>query len=166
LTYGDNIGKYLRVSYAEGGSVVFDSINTSKVPEDTNLYYTDERVQSKISSQLSSGDLTQLKISGTIQANEFLADSDIRLKKNIKPIHGALNIISKLNPKTYQFKEGDGKERIGLISQEVKEVLPNLVNIQGKTEKINYLDLIPLLIGSIKELQQEVDDLKYIIFYQ
>ena len=58
LTYGDNIGKYLRVSYAEGGSVVFDSINTSKVPEDTNLYYTEERVQNKISSQLSSGNLT------------------------------------------------------------------------------------------------------------
>jgi hypothetical protein len=161
LTYQDNINKYLRVSYVEGGSVVFDSIDTSKVPEDTNLYYTEERVQSKITSQLGSGTITNLKVNGKIEANEFLADSDITLKKNIKNVKGALNIVTQLQPKTYRFKNDDSKERIGLISQEVKTILPNLVNTSGVTEKINYLELIPLLIGSIKELQEELEDLRY-----
>jgi hypothetical protein len=164
-TYQDNVNKYLRVSYAEGGSVVFDSIDSSKVPENTNLYYTEERVQNKITTQLSSGTLSSLKVNGIIEANSFLADSDIRLKYNIKDVKGALNTITKLNPKTYEFKGNDKTERIGLISQEVKHILPNIVNTKGKTEKINYLEIIPLLIGSIKELKKEVEDLKYQLYY-
>jgi hypothetical protein len=163
LTYQDNIGKYLRVSYAEGGSVVFDSIDTSKVPENINLYYTDERVQNKIISQLSEGSLLNLRVSGTIQANSFLADSDINLKEDIKNVKGSLNTILKLNPKTYKFKGNDKTQRIGLISQEVKEVIPNIVNTEGITEKINYLELIPLLIGSIKELKEEINELKLML---
>ena len=72
-----------------------------------------------------------------------------------------------MNPKTYRFKGNDTKTRIGLISQEVKKVLPNLVHTQeGKTESVNYLELIPLLIGSIKELQEEIEDLKYMVYYK
>ena len=167
LTYQDNIGKYLRVSYAEGGSVVFDSIDTSKVPEDTNLYYTQTRVDDSIVSKLGDRTLTSIKVNGKIEANEFLANSDIRLKKDVKHLHGALNTITKLQPKTYKFKNDDEeRERIGLISQEVKTILPNLVNTQGKTEKINYLELIPLLVGSIKELQDEIEDLKYLVYHK
>lgn len=163
LTYQDNINKYLRVSYAEGGSIVFDSIDTSKVPENTNLYYTDERVQNKIISQLSEGSLTNLKVSGTIQANSFLADSDRNLKEDIKNVKGSLNTILKLNPKTYRFKGNDKTQRIGLISQEVKQVIPNIVHTQGTTEKINYLEIIPLLIGSIKELKEEICELNLLL---
>ena len=48
IDYTGQADKYLRVSYAEGGSVVFDSINTTKVPESTNLSYTDTRVDTRM----------------------------------------------------------------------------------------------------------------------
>ena len=61
LTYTGNIDKYLRVSYAEGGSVVFDAINTDKVPEESNLYYTDERVNTRIATKLQDKSLSNIR---------------------------------------------------------------------------------------------------------
>jgi hypothetical protein len=57
--------------------------------------------------------------------------------------------------------EVDETMHIGLIAQEVKEVIPELVvedeeGILG----INYIELIPILIQSIKEQQEQIDALK------
>ena len=61
--------------------------------------------------------------------------SDARLKKDIKPLTNALNIVKQLEPKTYHMKK-DGiyknagfsnGEQIGFLAQDVEKVLPNLV---------------------------------------
>ena len=61
--------------------------------------------------------------------------SDQKLKENIRDVDGAMDIISRLHPKTYNFRQ-DGDytlmnlpkgERYGLIAQDVEKVLPNLV---------------------------------------
>jgi len=61
--------------------------------------------------------------------------SDRRLKKNIKPIEDALNIIAQIKPKHYDMKwekyKGIGLARtpqMGFIAQELEQVLPNLVS--------------------------------------
>ena len=160
-TYQDSVDKYLRVSYAEGGSVVFDSIDTSKVPEQTNLYFTTERAESVIVSKLSDNTLTTARVNGIVEANEFLADSDMRLKEQVRCLdqQRSLDQVLRLRPKSYRFKE-KSKTRLGLISQEVKEVVPEVVDTTGPTKKVNYLELIPLLINNIKELKAEVELLK------
>jgi hypothetical protein len=95
--------------------------------------------------------------------------SDERLKTNIQPINNALDKIMLLNGKTYNFKEYNLKSSkneisYGLIAQEVKEVIPEIVaesNDSLNLLAINYDGLIPVLIEAIKEQQQQIAELNY-----
>lgn len=82
-------------------------------------------------------------------------------------------IIQKLRPVSYNFVGEQAVKNaaynqftgynaeMGLIAQEVEEVLPNLVFTDEEGRKlINYTALIPALIDAVKTLQQEVDALK------
>ena len=162
ISYTENTDKYLRVSYAEGGSLVFDSINTAKVPEDTNLYHTEARVDSRITTKLQDKSLTNIAVSGTITCNEVLAESDVRLKEDIVDLdpEACLATIDRIQPKSYTFKGKQGK-RYGVIAQEVEEILPEVVKYTNGQASVNYLELIPFLIGSIKELSEQVRCLQY-----
>ena len=159
-TYTGQADKYLRVSYAEGGSVVFDAIDTSKVPENTNLYYTDARVNAKILQKASDGSLTSMRVAGTITATEFLADSDRRLKKDVANLDSkkCSDAVAMLQPKSYCFND-TSKTRFGFISQEVGCVLPECVCDTGTYQSLNYIDLIPVLVGAIKDLQRQLKNL-------
>jgi len=162
ISYTENTDKYLRVSYAEGGSLVFDSINTAKVPEDTNLYHTEARVDSRITTKLQDKSLTNIAVSGTITCNEVLAESDVRLKEDIVDLdpEACLATIDRIQPKSYTFKGKQGK-RYGVIAQEIEEILPEVVKYTNGQASVNYLELIPFLIGSIKELKEQVRCLQY-----
>ena len=73
----------------------------------------------------------------SIQVKNVYNYSDARAKININPLGYGLNVLSKLNAVSYDFKDknepaaaafrvgGDGKE-IGLLAQEVEKVLPNI----------------------------------------
>jgi hypothetical protein len=98
--------------------------------------------------------------------------SDARFKTNINDFNNALNIIKKLNPKTYNYdiiKFPDfGFEstlQYGLIAQEVEQALPTLVKntkFPNKQEykTVNYTSMIPILIQGMKEQQEEIEQLK------
>lgn len=162
-SYEGNLDKYLRVSYAEGGSVVFDDIDTSKVAENINLYYTEERVESKIAQKAADRSLTSLSVINTITAKDFLCDSDRRLKRDVSPLDpvSALQAVMKLRPVSYTFVGDATKERIGFISQEVNQVFPHLVDDTGDFQKLNYLDIIGHLVASIQQLQLEIQSMKF-----
>jgi hypothetical protein len=85
--------------------------------------------------------------------------SDIRLKDDITAIPNCLNTIEALRPVSYRWKSNMDSQykSFGLIAQEVKEVLPELVSsIQdkehGEVYGITYNGCIPILIGAVKEL--------------
>ena len=96
--------------------------------------------------------------------------SDRRLKENITPITSALDYINRLNPVTYNWnakaKELNSNKPnsldYGLIAQEVESVLPNIVHgiFDDKYKSIDYIKLIPIMVGAIKELKQEINRLK------
>jgi hypothetical protein len=97
----------------------------------------------------------------------FIAlSSDRRLKENFEPINESETHLKllKLEPKTYQWtdreKYGDYRE-IGMIAQEVKEVLPELVfeNNNGMYG-LHYDKVSILMLQSIKQLQKQIDELK------
>ena len=53
------------------------------------------------------------------------------------------------------------KEHFGLSGQEIKDIYPNLVSESHEGYmSINYVEMVPLLIQSIKELKQELDETK------
>ena len=56
-------------------------------------------------------------------------------------------------------KGGGGQKDIGLIAQEVEEVLPQIVARHRGTATVAYTSLIPMLIEAVKELKQQNDAL-------
>jgi len=93
--------------------------------------------------------------------------SDIRLKDNIQVIQGSLDKIDGIRGVEFDWNEkspGWARERghdVGVIAQEVEKVLPEVV-VKRKSGYlgVDYKRLIPLLVESIKELKQEVENLK------
>jgi hypothetical protein len=95
-------------------------------------------------------------------ANGTIQTSDIRLKKNIEPLQYGLKDVLKLQPVTYDWKDNSGKNKIGLIAQEVKKIIPQVVVGDESKENLgmNYAELVPVLINSIKELNKRIENLE------
>ena len=97
-----------------------------------------------------------------INGNLIMA-SDERLKKNITPLHASLEKVTRLRGVSYEWKDTAQKKKgfggakdIGLIAQEVEQVLPELVHTDAKGYKaVAYDKLAPVLIEALKE--QEVN---------
>jgi hypothetical protein len=89
--------------------------------------------------------------------------SDRRLKTNLAPLNYGLNNILRLNPVSYNWAKTPGTDKqLGLIAQEVRTVVPEIVRGDESKEmlSVNYTALIPVLINAIKEQQKQIDDLK------
>ena len=96
----------------------------------------------------------------TVTAQDFNSVSDLKLKTNIENIENALDTINKMDGYTFNWKN-DGKKGIGVIAQEVAEILPDIVKTEEDGIKsVSYVSLIPVLIEAIKELSNKIDDLQ------
>ena len=110
-------------------------------------------------------------------------DFGLRLKKNIKPLTNGLDKIMKLNPVTFDWDEEIVPDlarkyphMVGLIAQEVKEVVPEVVyktlvnSVKNGKEKgrvynrVLYENLVAHLIDGMKEQQKQIEDLKQRVF--
>ena len=97
------------------------------------------------------------------------AYSDARLKTDIHTINDALSICGKLRGVSYKWIR-DGKASIGVIAQEVEEVIPEVVltsqDLNPSTgesievKSVDYGKIVGVLINAINELKAEVDELK------
>ena len=106
------------------------------------------------------GDLT---VKGDIIA--YGAPSDRKYKENIKPIESALDKAMQLQGVTFDWKDSESildiKEDIGFIAQDVEKVLPELVRDNGKGNlSLRYQGITPILLEAIKELKEEIEELK------
>ena len=111
-----------------------------------------------------------LRMSGDVVA--YYSFSDRRLKTNIKTTENNLDKILSLNPVEYTWKEGprEGVKEIGLIAQEVEEVVPEVVRVQSRHhdekeegeeyKQVDYEHLVSTLIGAMQEQQKQIDELK------
>jgi hypothetical protein len=100
--------------------------------------------------------------------------SDARLKTNIKTIEDALSKIMKLNPVEFDWLESaphyDNYRQlgqlhsIGFIAQEVRAIVPEVVDLQGNGYySIDYPKLNALLVEGIKEQQVFIEELEKLI---
>lgn len=109
---------------------------------------------------------------GSISTNgsttAYNTSSDYRLKENIAPMIGALDIIAELKPSTYTWKE-TGQASQGFIAHELQEIVPecvtgekDAVDEEGKPvyQGIDTSFLVATLTAAIQELKAEVDSLK------
>ena len=104
----------------------------------------------------------------------FYSFSDERLKDDIISLddNSSLNKVLNLNPVEFKWKDGErkGQKSIGLIAQEVEKIVPEVVREQKRIadndeafemfKSLDYEHLVPLLVGAIKELKSEIEELK------
>lgn len=101
---------------------------------------------------------TNIKVGTLTATGEVTAYSDIRLKTDIQPLENR----GYIKPVTYKK---DGKDCIGFIAQEVRELYPELViedNTEDKYLSVNYAQYVAVLQAQIIDLKKEIDELKNI----
>lgn len=103
--------------------------------------------------------------------------SDRKFKENIVSLDSALNKVLRLHSVRYDLikaKEDDfapeikakllaeGKNKIGFIAQEVKEVIPEIVRFQEENQfyTMDYISIIPFLTKAIQEQQVLIEELQ------
>ena len=105
------------------------------------------------------GDATvgnDLTVSGDITIS-----SDARLKSNIVSLGATLSKLLLIDGKSYNMK---GKEKIGVLAQEVIEVFPELVSTdENDLYSVNYQGLVPILINAIKEQDDKISRLENLV---
>ena len=96
--------------------------------------------------------------------NDVTAFSDKRLKTDIKNIDNALSKVMKMQGVYYKRNDiEDAKEQVGVLAQDMEEVLPQVVltaDDEIKTKSVDYGKICSVLIEAIKDLKQQVDELK------
>jgi len=109
---------------------------------------------------------------GSIQTNAtntlYNTTSDYRLKEDVVPMTGALNIVSNLKPCTYTWKVNSSAGQ-GFIAHELQEVIPDAVTGEKdavddkgdpKYQMVDTSFLVATLTAAIQELKAEVDSLR------
>jgi len=100
------------------------------------------------------GDATvsnDLTVSGDVNIT-----SDARLKSNIVSLGSTLSKLLQIDGKSYEMK---GKQKIGVLAQEIKEVFPELVSEDdNEMLAVNYQGLVPVLINALKEQESKIID--------
>ena len=85
------------------------------------------------------------------------------MKINIHTLPYGLTEVLKLNPVAYNWiDENDPQNKIGLIAQEVKKIIPEVVigKEENDTLGMNYAEMVPVLINAIQQLKIKVDGLR------
>jgi hypothetical protein len=110
-----------------------------------------------------------LTVTGAITATGDItafSASDIRFKENITAIESPIEKIKMISGNTYDWKaenkdiHGFEGNDVGVIAQEIEEVLPQLVVTRDNGYKaVKYDKLVALLIEGIKEQQKQIEDL-------
>jgi hypothetical protein len=111
---------------------------------------------------------------GAINGVVVPAISDIRLKKDVTSFKEGLSIIRKINPIQYKYngKAGtnDKRTNIGVIAQELKEIMPDMVHTfkapleEADTEQtelyaVDGVSFTYILINAVKELEEKINRL-------
>jgi hypothetical protein len=92
--------------------------------------------------------------------NGVIQTSDARMKTNIKDLNYGLKEVMAMRPVRYNWKTTpNGDNKIGLIAQEVQQIVPEVVSGDVNTETLgmNYAELIPVLINAVQEQQKEIE---------
>lgn len=106
---------------------------------------------------------TGLCICGCGYATDFVASSDLRLKKDIAPIYNAISIVDRLHGVQYKLcADHQEKCRMGMIAQDVAKVVPEVVSVgDDGLLGIDYGKLVPILVEAVHQLQKQITNMKY-----
>lgn len=104
----------------------------------------------------------------TVQKKIFAIDgvltvSDRNIKEDLQVITNSLDKICSLTGYTFTRKD-TGKRETGLIAQDVKKVLPEVINDDNNLLTISYGNLAGIIVESIKELKEKINKLEDFVY--
>ena len=146
--------------YRNGWRSLF-TINSSSVSTSVSALNS---TTSTITGALSAGSVATGALSGTtatftgdVSSPNFLITSDARLKTDILDLEDSLTKVCKLRGTSFVMND---KKHIGVIAQEVEEVVPELVSTKEGYKSVAYANTVALLIEAIKEQQVMINSLE------
>ena len=159
-------------------------IGTDGVPNGTSIYgsaFIDDTDDANVLRMASSasGPKTLIQFfnpNGTVgsiatnaSATAYNTSSDYRLKENVVEMTGALDRVDQLKPSRFNFKADPNTTVDGFLAHEVENIIPeaitgekDAVDDEGSPiyQGIDQSKIVPLLVGAIKELRAEIEELK------
>ena len=170
----DAAGNYTKPATSiSGAGILFEGINSADnhgsiqflSAPDTNTVSATPLERMRIDSAGNVGIGTsapsyKLHVDGDIYATgNVTAYSDIKLKTNIRTIEGALDLVGKMRGVRYD-RIDTGEASVGVIAQEMREVLPEVVTEKDGAIGVAYGNISGVLIEAINELRAEVTELR------
>ena len=164
----NDAGFYKKVDFADGGSVNFyGNINYYKEPKffkGLNMWDS-EIIGGGWNPKGGNNAVVWWNQIGSGSVKYWIdKSSDRRLKENILSTSvQALNEINQLNLVSFDYIENKKHEEIGLIAQEVEDIIPQAISRDPESEDsylhIDYTAFVPYLIKAIQELNQKLEKL-------
>lgn len=108
----------------------------------------------------------QVNGTGVWGAGAYTNGSDARIKDDIAPIASGLDVVAKLRPVQFRYKESWSKDRFlqpGFIAQELQEALADQPYAEGVVHQgpeymsVSYQTLIPVLAKAVQELTAKLE---------
>jgi hypothetical protein len=148
-----------------GGGFIFTSGNTDIATFNLNLEFIVGGTTDQGAYNL------QCNGTGVWGAGAYVNGSDARIKEDVAPIASGLDVVEKLNPVTYRYKESWSKDQsvqTGFIAQELLTALDGQVYVDGVVQQggaedyysVAYQNIIPILTKAIQELSAKNDALE------
>lgn len=130
-----------------GGSIFFRQGNTTRVRINSN--------GTLFLGTISTAGATSLCLNAS---NEIgICSSSIRYKSNIENFNSGLELIKKLRPVSFSWKDG-GMLDLGLVAEEVNAVEPLLATRKdGQVEGVKYDRIGVVLVNAVKEQQAQIE---------
>ena len=180
-------------SNAAGNLMVLQQTASSGTLYGIDVYYSGQAPNNTTSTFITFYDNVNTKAiiysNGTFgsRTNTYSSISDIKLKENIIPATPKLQDLLKVNVVNYNFIDDEKKEKqIGVISQELEKIFPNMVfesedyeeveildeegkiskqkqSLGTKTKSVKYSIFVPMLIKAMQEQQAQIEELKALI---
>jgi hypothetical protein len=172
---GDHSFVVLETYYAAGGGSERDTVRFGST-FDTDIYLSASNQNKRFALQ-NDGQIVQYDDAGD---DEYTFDrtytgSERRLKQNIVELDktNSLDLINRLKPSSYQYKNRPTINVTGFIVDEVEGLIDEMVfestskdkdgNVRGKIKNISKPALIPTLVSAIQKLTERVTQLENII---
>jgi uncharacterized protein YidB (DUF937 family) len=160
-------GAYDSIGSADAVNARIDSEVLPSIPTNNNQltngagYITSSHTHTPAQAGLSNLSSNGNALAGSFTATgDITAFSDARVKENVETLPNALESVKQMRGVTYN-KIGEEKQSVGVIAQELEEVVPQLVHTDEEGMKsVAYGNITAVLIEALKEQQAQIEELK------
>jgi len=108
---------------------------------------------------VSIGTAYSILATGVIKCTSVTETSDIAFKENIQTIDSATDVVKKLRPVTFDWKE-DKKSAAGFIAQDVEELFPYIVDGESGNKSVRYTAILAQVTKALQESIEKIETLE------